>query len=108
MISNLRFSSMYVYYSIDREGFIERLCENKDRPELKCDGKCMLAKMLQAQTDEDEQPMPVIGWEQQLVFYLELPDFQLQELNHQNGNTFPYREHYSFTFIYSLNKPPIV
>lgn len=99
---------MYVYYSIDREGFIERLCENKDRPELKCDGKCMLAKMLQAQTDEDEQPMPVIGWEQQLVFYLELPDFQLQELSHQNSNTFPYREHYSFTFIYSLNKPPIV
>lgn len=99
---------MYVYYSIDREGFIERLCENKDKPELKCDGKCMLAKMLQAQTDEDEQPMPVIGWEQQLVFYLELPDFQLQELNHQNSNMFQYREHYSFTFIYSLNKPPIV
>jgi hypothetical protein len=99
---------MYVYYSVDREGFIERLCENKDKPELKCDGKCMLAKMLQAQTDEDEQPMPVIGWEQQLVFYLELPDFQLQELNHQNSNMFPYQEHYSFTFIYSLNKPPIV
>lgn len=99
---------MYVYYSVDREGFIERLCENKDKPELKCDGKCMLAKMLQTQTDEDEQPMPVIGWEQQLVFCLELPHFELHELNNQNNNHFQYGEHYSYDFTLILNKPPIV
>lgn len=108
MISNLRFSAMYVYYSIDREDFIERLCENKDKPELKCDGKCMLAKMLQAQTDEDEQPMPVIGWEQQLVYCLEIQDFLLPKGNDHDSSMFPYWEHYSYTFIYSLNKPPIV
>ena len=108
MISNLRFSSMYVYYSIDREGFIERLCENKDKPELKCDGKCMLAKMLQAQTDEDEQPMPMIGWEQNLVFCLDLPEYRLQNASALHNAFFHYFNNYTYHFSDSLNKPPIV
>ena len=61
---------MYVYYSLDREGFIEQLCENKDKPELNCNGKCMLMQMLRAQAEDDE-PMPVIGWEDVLVFFME-------------------------------------
>lgn len=108
MISNLRFSSMYVYYSIDREGFIERLCENKDKPEMKCDGKCMLAKMLQAQTDEDEQPMPMIGWEQEVFFCLALPEYQFQEPNIELPSQFHYVEHNSYNLIHRLIKPPIV
>ena len=76
MISNLRFSSMYVYYSLDREGFIEQLCENKDKPELNCNGKCMLMQMLNAQAEDDE-PMPVIGWEEVLVFFIDMPAYNL-------------------------------
>jgi hypothetical protein len=108
LISNLRFSSMYVYYSIDREGFIERLCENKDKPELKCDGKCMLAQMLRAQSAEDEQPMPMIGWEQILVFLVKLPDFQLHKSVNPDAECHRYTNHYSFRFSNVLNKPPIV
>ena len=89
LMSNLRFSSMYVYYSLDREGFIEQLCENKDKPELNCDGKCMLAKMLQAQTDEDEQPMPMIGWEDVLVFFIDLPSYTMPNSNEENRNSWP-------------------
>ncbi|RIV44062.1 hypothetical protein [Flagellimonas pelagia] len=99
---------MYVYYSIDREGFIERLCENKDKPELKCDGKCMLAKMLQAQTDEDERPMPIIGWEQVLVFFVKLPDFRLQNAIDTDNVYHHYTNNYSYRFSDVLNKPPIV
>jgi len=108
MISNVRFSSMYVYYSLDREGFIEKLCENKDKPELKCDGKCMLAKMLQAQTDEDEQPMPMIGWEQVLVFYTDLTDYDFRDEKDMGRGMFHYFNTYSYSFSNTLNKPPIV
>jgi hypothetical protein len=31
------------------------LCENRDKPILKCDGKCFLAKKLQAQEKKDQQ-----------------------------------------------------
>ena len=31
------------------------LCENKDKPILKCEGKCLLAKKLQAQEKKDQQ-----------------------------------------------------
>lgn len=31
------------------------LCENKDKPLLKCEGKCLLAKKLKAQDKKEEQ-----------------------------------------------------
>ncbi|WP_129653640.1 hypothetical protein [Flagellimonas olearia] len=108
LMSNLRFSSMYVYYSLDREDFIERLCENKDKPELNCDGKCMLAKMLQAQTNEDEQPMPVIGWEQVLVFFMDFPAYDVQLGNTEKRSAFFYSNSYSYCFSEMPIKPPMV
>src|SRR5690606_7429922 len=108
MMGNLRFSSMYVYYSLNREGFIAQLCENKDRPELNCDGKCMLAKMLQAQTDGDERPMPIIGWEQLTVFLVKLPSYNLQIELGIDPTSFQYSNNYSYQFTLKPHKPPIV
>ncbi|MFD2099887.1 hypothetical protein [Flagellimonas iocasae] len=98
---------MYLYYSIDREGFIEQLCENKDKPQLNCDGKCMLAKMLQAQTDEDEQPLPVIGWEEILVFFVDFPSYEMQETHEENSTSFFYSTAYSYRYSNTLIKPPM-
>ncbi|MBA4745023.1 MAG: hypothetical protein H2058_07180 [Muricauda sp.] len=106
MISNLRFSSMYVYYSLDRDGFIEQLCENKDKPELNCDGKCMLAQMLRAQA-EDEEPMPVIGWDEVRVFFMEIPSYNIPNSIEDNPNSFYYSESYSYRFSDTLIKPPM-
>ncbi|RDY59557.1 hypothetical protein DX873_09280 [Flagellimonas nanhaiensis] len=107
-MSNLRFSSMYVYYSIDQEGFIERLCENRDRPELNCDGKCMLSQMLTAQSDENELPMPAIGWEQILVFYMDAPKYSFSDSKEAQQVYYQYTNNYSFNYISSSYKPPIV
>jgi|TARA_E500000318_G_scaffold94750_1_gene94229 hypothetical protein len=107
MISNLRFSSMYVYYSLDREGFIEQLCENKDKPELNCNGKCMLMQMLRAQAEDDE-PAPVIGWEEVLVFLIEIPVYNLPESNEDDIYSFFYSDSYSYRFSDTLIKPPMV
>ncbi len=37
----------FLEYQINLEYYQEVLCENRDRPELNCDGKCYLAKQLQ-------------------------------------------------------------
>jgi len=63
--SVLRIPLTYSYYWLDQTGFIEQLCENKDRPELNCDGKCYLSQMLKAQAGEEEnKTIPVLQWQE--------------------------------------------
>ncbi|WP_420603832.1 hypothetical protein [Flagellimonas sp.] len=108
MVSNLRFSSMYLYYSIDREGFIEALCENTDRPELKCEGKCMLSQMLVSQDNEKELPMPLMGWEQVLFFLKEPSSYTVLDVKQTPKAYFHYTNNYSFNFSCITYKPPTV
>jgi hypothetical protein len=41
-------------YEFRKEFIIKNYCVNKDRPELKCDGKCFLAKRLKAAQEKEE------------------------------------------------------
>lgn len=45
---------LLTYYSVNIEYIIKELCENKDKPELNCKGKCFLKKKM-AQADESEK-----------------------------------------------------
>ena len=45
LYNSLRVTFTYAYYELDPVGFIEKLCENKDKPELQCNGKCHLKKV---------------------------------------------------------------
>lgn len=42
-------------YQLDKDYIARILCENRDRPELHCDGKCYLAKRLKAQQDKQDK-----------------------------------------------------
>lgn len=69
MAHNLRVPATYLYYYTATEDFIERWCENKDRPELNCDGQCYLAKMLQNSSDETNPlPKEQLSWPENLMF----------------------------------------
>ena len=46
--------STMIDFAINQEEIAEEFCENKDKPELKCDGKCHLTKVLQDQSNEDD------------------------------------------------------
>jgi len=56
LFSSLRVSFTYAYYELDPIGFIENLCENKDKPELACNGKCQLKKV--AEDNSENQQIP--------------------------------------------------
>ncbi len=45
---------LYLDFEIRREFIVANLCENKNRPQLHCDGKCYLAKRI-ASLDEQEK-----------------------------------------------------
>jgi hypothetical protein len=46
-LSKLGYSLIWqVHYELNKADIIARYCENKDRPELHCNGQCYLAKQL--------------------------------------------------------------
>lgn len=47
----------YLEYEVNRSYIIAELCENTDRPEMKCNGQCYLSKKLkQAKGAEENDP----------------------------------------------------
>lgn len=43
------------YYHVNKDYIARVLCENRDKPQLHCDGKCYLAKKLKAQQDKQDK-----------------------------------------------------
>jgi hypothetical protein len=51
--------SWEVWYATNIEYVAEELCENKEEPEMKCNGKCYLAKQLaKVEVEQQEDPSP--------------------------------------------------
>lgn len=44
-----------VEYIMNYDYIVNVLCENKDKPELQCDGKCYLAQMLAEESQQNEK-----------------------------------------------------
>ena len=58
----------YAFYLIDSETYIELFCENQDKPELHCDGKCSLSKATKETSDKQDK-IP------EYSTFLSFPDF---------------------------------
>lgn len=57
-------------YQVNKNYIAEFLCVNKSRPQLKCEGKCHLAKELkQADAHEKDRPAPVKDHAEVVFFY---------------------------------------
>lgn len=69
-----------IEYGVNYDYIVTVLCENKDTPELGCDGKCYLEKQLAKEAgDEDENPFQKTS-KTEIVHVLiseSLPDYQL-------------------------------
>ena len=46
----------YVGYELNKNYIATVLCENINKPELKCDGKCYLSKKIKQAEKEDQKP----------------------------------------------------
>lgn len=67
-----------VEYVMNYDYIVNVLCENKDKPELKCDGKCYLAQQLAKEARNDKNPFGEKQSKievQHLVFYQVPRDF---------------------------------
>lgn len=102
----LRVSLTFAYYNIDPIGFIEALCENKDKPELKCNGKCELKKVTQSSRNNEKAPSQLIDFKD-ILLYKETPfSYSFRTTIIKNQNLFSYLNNYSYLQVNSSFHPP--
>ena len=52
---------IYLDYEVRKEYITKVLCINKDKPELQCNGKCVLSQKLEQAKEHEEIPLDVSG-----------------------------------------------
>lgn len=102
-------SLVYAIYEYDLPLFISMFCENKDRPQIKCNGKCYLYK-LQKEQDKKEATNTLKQLQTEIVYFNLITPFKL--INNQllflkkAKQVIYYNKLYAFMFISHLKKPP--
>jgi hypothetical protein len=102
--------SLVFNYHTDYSTYLDQ-CINLEKPELKCNGKCQLAKELQkADLNTPEKPeLPSISYLQET--FIATPDFliSLPRIEEPNSTLeFKYTFNYSFSWSSCCWRPPAV
>jgi len=79
VFNSTRVSLTYAYYKLDPIGFVENLCENKDKPQLQCNGKCQLMKVAESQNSDQNTPESIIDFKELILYPSPNPSFQLTQ-----------------------------
>lgn len=95
-------SITYAFYYVSPLDFIEQFCENKDKPELQCNGKCHLKEIATKSSNEDNKPIEYITFKDFSVFVVSTFSYKLFEFRKNNKKTFQYNNLYAY-----INKPSI-
>lgn len=106
ILNSLQVSLTYAYYNIDTVGFIEKLCENKDIPELQCHGKCHLKKLVDNNTNNDKEPVKAVNLKDVTLYVVEFMKYDFNSVSFKNVQLGNYNNLYAFSFIDSLDRPP--
>ncbi len=107
LFNSLRVTLVYTYYFVDTSGFIEMLCENKDKPELQCNGKCQLNKVVENSLD-DEVPFKDIDFKEITLFVVEQSKFYFINASLKQSELSIYNNLYAYTAVPILDHPPQV
>ena len=96
-------------YIIEHDYIAEFLCVNRDRPELKCEGKCYLMQQLAQQHKEKRQNLPPIAMEEYPIGFVELLTIACPGPTNSPEPFFTrYRNDYRYLFSYSDFHPPAI
>ena len=99
----------YVEYYSNRDFFAEVLCINKAKPELKCNGKCILMQKIKRATQQDSDPvsLPSLKFENYPIGFVEfVPSQQAVSFSYVKKKHFILSVNYHFELISDLFRPP--
>ena len=106
LFNSLRASFTYIYYNIDLKGFIETYCKNIDKPELECNGKCQLKKVIETNNKDNSKPIHLIDFKDILLYKEHLLTVDFKFLSSEKKQFFFYKNLYQYKVSSSLFHPP--
>lgn len=100
-------------YFVNYDYIVTELCENKEKPELECNGKCHLAKELASASNPestDASDKKVVAQQYELVYFQEIQSvvFNFLETNLNLGVTNCYSDNYFHLGSSSTFHPPTI
>ena len=103
--------SVYLSYQLNKEYIATQLCENKDRPEITCNGQCILMEKLQ-QIDQNKETEKS---DQLMIFSLTFKYLHALPIQLVNGSQSvvsnddaQLASFYSYQYLHSISHPPEV
>jgi len=60
---------IYADFVAHQDYIAKNLCENRDRPDMKCNGKCQLCKRLKAEDKKENKGLPALKTLKMFVLY---------------------------------------
>ena len=103
--------STVLYYQLNIDYIVENYCVNKERPALKCDGKCYLSKQLQTidASDNSKNKEGLAVFESFIpLFYQEnIPITILITLyTYKKNHNWSFKESVQQNVIFEIDHPP--
>ncbi len=99
-----------LYYQLNIDYIVEKYCVNKERPQLKCNGKCYLAKklQLQQQSETENRNETILITESFIPLYFQENDIDLNFFLFSLGDISHNWKNHTFYFLEVLSKidPP--
>lgn len=109
LASSLKIAGTIGYYTLFTEDFIETLCENKNKPELHCDGKCALSQMIAQDGQENNDPLNLDFLKIETVLFLHsLSEVRFPSVLTVHSFDLIHTDNYNFRFSDRIKHPPRV
>lgn len=70
---------LYGLYAVDQSAFVELFCVNKDKPEMHCNGSCMLSKLDDQHNHKSDKPVLPDLTQFQLFYCIQHLDYSLNK-----------------------------
>ena len=99
-------SITYAFYYVSPLEFIEQFCDNIDKPELQCNGKCHLKEVATKSSTDDKVPSEYITFKDFSLFVVSNFSYQLYRIRKSNKKIFQYNNLYAFIDKSSIFHPP--
>ena len=98
-----------VDFLINQAEIARELCENRDKPQMECNGKCHLKKELEKEEKREQKNLKISA--QEIVWFTELFSFQVNEpvvFATDERQHFSYSSFESYDLTHNIFHPPII
>jgi hypothetical protein len=107
------FNKIWIVFSFNaNQDYIAKvLCVNQDKPQMRCQGKCVLKQRLKAENEKEKKEIPRKLKKQQQVFYFsENFTYRIEctndWTNKEDQKTFFYQPPFTLAFARGIFRPP--